>query len=103
MYSDEFISDEDALQEFKNHLNSEKMTVYNPNRVTNDLNFRQINFRTGIHERTWVKNVLAIGLSAAFIEPLESNGLFSVQCSKGLGYGCTGGCFVGGWWTIYPR
>ena len=79
VYSDEFISDEDALQEFKNHLNSEKMTVYNPNRVTNDLNFRQINFRTGIHERTWVKNVLAIGLSAAFIEPLESNGLFSVH------------------------
>lgn len=79
VYSDEFISDEQALQEFKDHLNSNKMTVYNPNRVTDELNFRQINFRTGIHERTWVKNVLAIGLSAAFIEPLESNGLFSVH------------------------
>ena len=79
VYSDKFISDEQALEEFKNHLNSNKMTVYNPNRVTNDLNFRQINFRTGIHERTWVKNVLAIGLSAAFIEPLESNGLLSVH------------------------
>ena len=79
VYSDEFITDEEALQEFKNHLNSDKMTVHNPNRVTDDLNFRHINFRTGIHERTWVKNVLAIGLSAGFIEPLESNGLFSVH------------------------
>lgn len=79
VYSDEFISDEDALQEFKNHLNSDKMKLYNPNRVTDDLEFRNINFKTGIHERTWVKNVLAIGLSAAFIEPLESNGLLSVH------------------------
>jgi hypothetical protein len=35
--------------------------------------------RVGIHERTWVKNTVAIGLSAGFIEPLESNGLFSVH------------------------
>ena len=79
VYSDEFISDQEALQEFKNHLNSDKMTVHNPNRVTDELEFRQINFKTGIHKRTWVKNVLAIGLSAAFIEPLESNGLLSVH------------------------
>jgi tryptophan halogenase len=79
VYSDEFISDKDALQEFKNHLNSDKMKVHNPNRVTEDLKFKNIEFKTGIYERTWVKNVLAIGLSAAFIEPLESNGLLSVH------------------------
>lgn len=79
VYSDEFISDEEALEEFKQHLNSKKMTVYNPNRVTEDLKFNHINFKTGIYERIWVKNVLAIGLSAAFIEPLESNGLMSVH------------------------
>ena len=38
-----------------------------------------INFKTGIYERIWVKNVLGIGLAAAFIEPLESNGLLSVH------------------------
>jgi len=35
--------------------------------------------RVGIHKRLWVKNVAAIGLSAGFIEPLESNGLFTVH------------------------
>jgi hypothetical protein len=35
--------------------------------------------RVGIHERTFVKNVVAIGLSAGFIEPLESNGLYTVH------------------------
>lgn len=79
VYSDEFISDEEALQEFKNYLNSDKMRLHNPNRVTDDLTFKHINFKTGIYERIWVKNVLAIGLAAAFIEPLESNGLLSVH------------------------
>ena len=35
--------------------------------------------RIGIHDKTWHKNVVAIGLSAGFIEPLESNGLFTVH------------------------
>ncbi|BCU96413.1 MAG: hypothetical protein CM15mV12_1740 [uncultured marine virus] len=35
--------------------------------------------RVGIHKRLWVKNVVAIGLSAGFIEPLEANGLYSVH------------------------
>jgi tryptophan halogenase len=35
--------------------------------------------RVGIHEKIWNKNVCAIGLSAGFIEPLESNGLYTVH------------------------
>jgi hypothetical protein len=38
-----------------------------------------LKFRAGVSERVWVKNVTAIGLSAGFIEPLESNGLYSVH------------------------
>jgi len=44
-----------------------------------NLEFKDISMRVGIHKRTFVKNVVAIGLSAGFIEPLESNGLFSVH------------------------
>ena len=67
VYSDKYISDEDALQEFKEHLGRD------------DLEFKKIKMRVGIHKRLFVKNVVAIGLSAGFIEPLESNGLFSVH------------------------
>ena len=67
VYSDKFISDEDALKEFKKHLGR------------SDLEFKNIKMRVGIHKRLWVKNVVAIGLAAGFIEPLESNGLFSVH------------------------
>jgi len=67
VYSDKFVSDEDALKEFQQHLGTE------------ELDFKKIKMRVGIHNRLWVKNVVSIGLSAGFIEPLESNGLFSVH------------------------
>jgi hypothetical protein len=79
VYSDTFTTKEDALIEFKQHLQSNKMTHFNPNRNVDDLNYKDIEMRIGIHEKTWVKNVVAIGLSAGFIEPLESNGLFTVH------------------------
>jgi len=79
VYSDKHISQEDALEEFKQHLMSDKMTVPRTPDEVEALTFRPINMRIGIHERTWVKNVVAIGLSAGFIEPLESNGLFTVH------------------------
>ena len=67
VYSDKFISDENALEEFKQYLGRD------------DLEFKKIKMRIGIHKRLWVKNVVAIGLSAGFIEPLESNGLWTVH------------------------
>lgn len=79
VYSDKYVSPEEALDQFKSYLNSEKMSVHNPNRVTEDIQFKDIKMRVGRHQRMFVKNVVAIGLSAGFIEPLESNGLFSVH------------------------
>lgn len=63
VYSDKFISDDDALKEFQSHISRE------------DLEFKKLKMRIGFHKRIWVKNVCAIGLSAGFIEPLESTGL----------------------------
>lgn len=67
VYSDKFVDDDTALKQLQKHLG------------TKDLEFRKIKMRTGLHRRLWVKNVATIGLSAGFIEPLESNGLFSVH------------------------
>lgn len=72
VYSDKYITPEDAKQEFINHLIDKGFN-------TADLEFKDIVMRVGMHERIWVKNVCAIGLSAGFIEPLESNGLYTVH------------------------
>lgn len=67
VYSDKYISDEDALKEFKSYLKNHSIEAKN------------IKMRVGLHKRIWVKNVCAIGFSAGFIEPLESNGLYTVH------------------------
>ena len=69
VYSSSFISDHDAEAEFR---------MKNP-KVTKT---RVIPFRSGRHQRFWVKNVVAIGNAAAFVEPLESTSLSTLclQC-----------------------
>ena len=72
VYSDKYTTDNEALQEFKEHLKNEGFDITKHE-------FRNIPMRIGIHKRLFVKNVVAIGLSAGFIEPLESNGLYTVH------------------------
>ena len=42
---------------------------------------RTLPMRVGYRETPWVKNCIAIGLSAGFIEPLESTGIHQVEIS----------------------
>ena len=68
-FCDKFISEEDALKEFKEYL-GDRPLLSEP---------RLIKWRNGMAKKIWTKNVVGIGLSAGFIEPLESNGLLSVH------------------------
>lgn len=74
VYSDEFVDDDTALQEFKEYLDSDKMKIHDPQR-SEKMEFRKIEIKNGYYERFYVKNVCAVGLSAGFLEPLESTGL----------------------------
>jgi tryptophan halogenase len=79
VYSDKFTTPEAALEEFKDYLKNNTHPIHAPERDIESLKFNDIKFKTGRYDRVWVKNVIAIGLSAGFIEPLESNGLWTVH------------------------
>ena len=63
VYSSSFLSDEAALAELMRK---------NP-RISNQP--RVVKFRTGRYERLWVDNVVAVGNSVGFVEPLEATAL----------------------------
>ena len=42
---------------------------------------RRLAFRSGFRERFWVRNCLAIGLSAGFLEPLEASAIVTIELS----------------------
>jgi len=65
VYASSFISDSAAEEEFR---------VKNPKVSAT----RIVKFVTGRYQRGWVKNVVAIGNSAGFVEPLESTGLGAI-------------------------
>jgi len=62
VYSSDFISDDEAEQEFR-----EKNPKVGDTRI--------IKFDTGRYERSWIKNVVGLGNASGFVEPLEATSL----------------------------
>ena len=73
VYSDRFITEANALLEFQQQLTKQGY------KDVEKLDYHSISMRIGRHEKAWVKNVCSIGLSFGFIEPLESNGLYTTH------------------------
>lgn len=74
VYSSKFATKEEAEEQFRKHLASNRMICPDAERAE-QATFKHIKIKHGAHARGWEKNVVAVGLASGFIEPLESTGL----------------------------
>lgn len=69
-YNSNYISDNDAIKDFQKILKLKNIDY--------DQQFKIIKYTPGYYNEAWKSNVLAIGLSTGFIEPLEATAIHMV-------------------------
>ncbi len=69
VYSSKYATEEEAEEQFRAHL------AKTDSKSAEEAKVFHLKIRHGIHDKSWVKNVVGIGLASGFIEPLESTGL----------------------------
>jgi tryptophan halogenase len=69
VYSSKYSSKERAEEVLRNYLGERGKTA----------KLRHLDMRVGYRDKQWIKNCVSIGLSAGFVEPLESTGIYLVE------------------------
>ncbi|RRS07095.1 tryptophan 7-halogenase [Pseudoalteromonas sp. J010] len=74
VYSDKYISKDCAEQRIREYAGIN----------TDGISAKHLEFQVGYREKFWHKNCVAIGLSAAFVEPLEASAIFLVEAAVNM-------------------
>jgi flavin-dependent dehydrogenase len=74
VYSSDHIGDDAALRILRDYVGD----------GLDESSVRFLSFDPGYRERQWVRNCVAVGLSAGFVEPLEATGLVLIEAAVGM-------------------
>ncbi len=74
VYSSAYTNDSEAEKQLRGYIGKR----------SEEISIRKIKFESGYREKFWHKNCLAIGMSAAFIEPLEASAIFLVEAAVNM-------------------
>jgi tryptophan halogenase len=76
VFSTKFTTEEDAKEEFVEHI-ARVHGQQHADKARNEM--RLVHIKHGKRAKGWIKNVVGIGLSYGFVEPLESTGLLTTH------------------------
>jgi hypothetical protein len=74
VYSSDHVGDDRALAILRDYIGP----------GLDESSIRILSFEPGYRERQWVRNCVAVGLSAGFLEPLEATGLVLIEAAVGM-------------------
>ena len=74
VHSAEYCDSDQAAETLLSYLNADNKT-----QAVSAGDIREIRFTPGYRQQTWVKNCVAVGTSAGFLEPLEASALVMIE------------------------